>query len=218
MITAREEILESIRRALGREGALEPSIASALSRRLKDCPPHVQPVLAGQLTECFVAKLETVNASVDRVEAPGNIAQAVEAYLSEHELAECFAAGSGDALREVVWPGHLTLEHRAATRNDRIALSEAFLGVAETGSLVFVSSVRSPTTLNFLPEHHIAVVRVTRLVRHLEDAWRLLRQELATVPRTVNFITGPSKTADVEQTIEYGAHGPRRLHVIVVAT
>ncbi len=55
-----------------------------------------------------------------------------------------------------------------------------------------------------------------QIVRHLEDLWAQLRARLDGMPRAVSLITGPSKTADVEQTMQYGAHGPRRLHVILV--
>ena len=78
------------------------------------------------------------------------------------------------------------------------------------------SGPEHPTTLNFLPEDHVVVLRESRIVPHLEDAWAMLRKERATMPRTVNLICGPSKTSDVELVILEGAHGPRRLHVVVV--
>ena len=81
---------------------------------------------------------------------------------------------------------------------------------------MLLSGPEHPTTLNFLPEDHVVVLRESRIVPHLEDAWALLRKERATMPRTVNLICGPSKTGDVELVILEGAHGPRRLHVVVV--
>ena len=81
--------------------------------------------------------------------------------------------------------------------------------------MVLLSGPDSPTSLNFLPDYHVVLVRAPQLVRHIEDVWQRLR-ERGDVPRTVNFITGPSKTADVEQTLQLGAHGPRSLHVIYV--
>jgi len=54
------------------------------------------------------------------------------------------------------------------------------------------------------------------LVKHIEDVWARLRECCSDWPRTVNIITGPSRTADIEQTIQLGAHGPRRLHVLLV--
>jgi L-lactate utilization protein LutC len=89
--------------------------------------------------------------------------------------------------------------------------------VAETGSLVLLSSPQTPTRLNFLPDHFLCVLQAERVVPYLEDAWQLIRTEHGTMPRTVNLVTGPSRTADIEQTLQLGAHGPRRLHVLLWA-
>ncbi len=95
-------------------------------------------------------------------------------------------------------------------------MTAAFAGIAETGTLVLLSDAQSPTTLNFLPDVHVVVLRREQIVRRIEDVWQRLRDEVAGMPRTVNFITGPSRTADIEQTIQLGAHGPRSLHVILI--
>ena len=95
-------------------------------------------------------------------------------------------------------------------------MMRSFAAIAETGTLVLLSGAHSPTTLNFLPDVHIVIVRRQQIVTHIEDVWRRTRSELEEMPRTVNLITGPSRTADIEQTIQLGAHGPRSLHVIVV--
>jgi L-lactate dehydrogenase complex protein LldG len=78
------------------------------------------------------------------------------------------------------------------------------------------SSAENPPSHNFLPDDHIVVLHQQRIVRWTEDVWALLRKEDAFPPRAVNFITGPSKTGDIEQTIQYGAHGPRRLHILII--
>ena len=88
----------------------------------------------------------------------------------------------------------------------------AFAGIAETGTLVMVSSKQSPVNHHFLPEFNIAILRQSKLVDTMESLWPLIGEH----PRTINLITGPSKTADIEQTIVYGAHGPRTLHIILV--
>ena len=80
------------------------------------------------------------------------------------------------------------------------------------------SGPAGPTTLNFLPETHVVVLRADQVVGPYEEAWDLLRSArgAAGLPRTVNFVTGPSRTADIEQTIQMGAHGPRRLCILLV--
>jgi L-lactate dehydrogenase complex protein LldG len=59
-------------------------------------------------------------------------------------------------------------------------------------------------------------VRAARIVRGMEDAWQLLRDEVGRMPRAVNFVSGPSRTADIEQTLVLGAHGPYRVHIVLV--
>jgi L-lactate dehydrogenase complex protein LldG len=94
--------------------------------------------------------------------------------------------------------------------------------VAETGTLMLHSGPESPTRNNFLPDTHIAVLRASQVVASYEDGFDNLRRKFAKaaggffLPRTINFITGPSRTADIEQKLELGAHGPRRLHIILI--
>ena len=91
--------------------------------------------------------------------------------------------------------------------------------MAETGTLMLISGPQTPTTLNFLPDTHIVVLRAEQVVATYEDGWDLLRagrEAPEGLPRAVNFITGPSRTGDIEQRIELGAHGPRRLHIVLV--
>ena len=74
----------------------------------------------------------------------------------------------------------------------------------------------TPAALSLLPETHIALVRLSRIVAAMEDAWQLARDELGRLPRAVNFVSGPSRTGDIEQTIVLGAHGPYRVHLVVI--
>jgi len=79
-----------------------------------------------------------------------------------------------------------------------------------------LSGPQSPATTSLLTETHIAIVSASRIVRGMEEAWRLVRTEYGKLPRAVNFISGPSRTADIEQTVTLGAHGPYRVHIIIV--
>jgi L-lactate dehydrogenase complex protein LldG len=80
---------------------------------------------------------------------------------------------------------------------------------------MLISAAETSTTLNFLPDTHIVVVSTDQVVATYEDGWDRLRAH-GGMPRTINFITGPSRTGDIEQRIELGAHGPRQLHIILI--
>jgi L-lactate dehydrogenase complex protein LldG len=97
-------------------------------------------------------------------------------------------------------------------------LSRAVAAVAETGTLVLTSGPANPVTLNFLPETHIVVLAAEDIVGPYEAAFDRVRAAWGQgiMPRTVNLVSGPSRTADVGGRLVTGAHGPRRLCVIIV--
>ena len=105
---------------------------------------------------------------------------------------------------------------REAGESDLVGITGAFCAIAETGTLMTVTGPRTPATASLLPETHIALVAASRIVRGMEEAWQLARTELGKLPRAVSFISGPSRTADIEQTVTLGAHGPYRVHIILV--
>ena len=109
----------------------------------------------------------------------------------------------------------LRIRRGRAEAGDAVSLTPCFAAIAETGTLMLISGAATPTTLNFLPDTHIVLVHADQVVAAYEDGWDRLRSAGA-MPRAVNFITGPSRTGDIEQRIELGAHGPRRLHIILV--
>ena len=109
----------------------------------------------------------------------------------------------------------LKIRRGRAGAEDAVSLTPCFAAIAETGTLMLVSGAETPTTLNFLPDTHIVVVRGDQIVATYEDGWDRLRVR-GGLPRAINFITGPSRTGDIEQRIELGAHGPRRLHIVIV--
>lgn len=178
--------------------------------------PPPRPAVAGDLVEAFAQRLAAVAGQSSLLPGIAVLGPAVADYLTRHELGNEIVVAPHPLLDRVAWPAHLVVHCRAAAGTDRVALTVAFAGVAETGSLVMVSGAETPTTLNFLPEHCLVVLDRARLVANLEDAWMLLRGLGAFPPRAVNLVTGPSRTADVEQTIQLGAHGPRRLQVYLV--
>jgi L-lactate dehydrogenase complex protein LldG len=117
------------------------------------------------------------------------------------------------------WAGAgLGVEARPSHGDDKLGITGAFCALAENGTLMLLSGEDTHATTSLLPENHVAIVPASRIVRTMEDAWDLLRGERSGLPRQVNFISGPSRTADIEMTLVLGAHGPFRVHVIVVGS
>ena len=214
MSAARERILGAVRRSLRRAGPLPESVRAGLERRLAAPIPNLKPALAEDPVSLFVRKANAVNTRTSMVPTVAGVSEVVVRHIEDNGLGDAIVVAPG--LEGVQWSNRLVVEARAARGSDQLSVTGAFAGIAETGSVILLSGPESPTTLNFLPEDHIVVLRESRIVPHPEDAWALLREERGTMPRTVNVICGPSKTGDIELKILEGAHGPRRFHVIVV--
>ena len=212
----RSRVLDAVRAAVRRDPAETTSGREAIEARIAAHEVHVRPVVEGDLVARFADKVELVAATIASVDGTDGVSKAVSSYLDEHDLPKDIVVTTDPLVARVRWSNELAVARRAAQPEDRVSVTGAFAGVAETGTLVFVSDRATPTTLNFMPENHVAVLARDRLVAHLEDVWARLRAERAEPPRTVNFITGPSRTGDIELQLELGAHGPRRLHVLLV--
>jgi L-lactate dehydrogenase complex protein LldG len=216
MSDARQRMLGNIRAALNRSGPLPQSVADTLNARLNKPKPNIKPAFDGDPVEKFIEKLQGVSGKVTRAAGMDEVSKAVAEHLQAQDLPFDIVVAPDPDLEEIPWSNRFGIERRAAVGDDRVSVTGAFAGIAETGTLVLLSGPESPTTLNFLPDDHIIVLKAERIVPHMEDVWLKLRKERKEMPRTLNLITGPSKTADVEQTIQEGAHGPRRLHVILI--
>jgi len=224
MSAARERILADIRNSLGR-GRLDPDREAELrarvaSRRRNPLPARATALDARGRVELFIAMAEEVQATVARINSPEGVPEEVAHYLTAENLAAELVMAPDPGLDAIPWHSWplLRIRRGRAQSEDGVSLTGCHAAIAETGTLMVVSGPRTPTTLNFLPETQIVVVRRDQVVATYEDGWDLLRAGACSraLPRTVNFITGPSRTADIEQHIELGAHGPRRLHIVLI--
>lgn len=213
MSDSRTAILARISRTLAHEAAADaPEIVQRIEARARG----PQPQWPQSPRERFVEKLEKAVGTWAEVASKENIVQAVTDYLAAQSLPQRLCITPHPLLDGVLWPEGFQTERRRAQGDDRVSLAVAFCAIAETGSLVLLAGPDSPTTLNFLPDDFLCVLPENRIVPRMEDAWALLREERGAMPRATNIVTGPSRTADVEQTIQLGAHGPRRLHVLLL--
>jgi len=167
----------------------------------------------------FKAQAEGVQATVEVVANAKDVPEAVARYLRERNLPATARIGADPVLVAMPWEDTaIEVAHGKSEGRDLNAVSRAVAGVAETGTLVLHSGGDNPTTLNFLPDNHIVVLKAGEIVGDYESVWSKLRMTFGKgeLPRTVNFITGPSRSADIEQKLQLGAHGPRNLHIVIV--
>ena len=221
-MSAREDILSNIRRSLGVNGREAPRV-SAVQERLRTAPRGVMPargqVSGAERLALFRAEAERVAASVAEVAQAQDIVSEAARYLRENNLPATLRMGADARLADLDWSETaIEVTHGASAGDDLNGLSHAFGAIAETGTLAMTSGPGNPTTLNFLTDNHIVVLREADLVGDAESLWDRLRAAYgkAVAPRTLNLITGPSRSGDIEQQIVLGAHGPRRLHIIIL--
>lgn len=214
--TARERILGRVRRAI-RAGV--PPSAETEARAdayLQARSGGPRPADSGwDLLTRFRASAQALSSTVDQVSSMSEVPAAAATYLRAQGLPQ--QAVCWPELAALPWSEHgLAVEARSARRDDLVGITGAFCAVADTGTLMLLSGAATAAVTSLLPETHVAVLPVTRIVAFMEDAWLLLRRERGQLPRAVNFVSGPSRTADIEQTVTLGAHGPYRVHVILV--
>lgn len=213
---SREKVLNRVRASLSRAGPASGREREQAEAYMREHLKGPQPVAEIDLVAAFEEQSRRLLATIDRISLIDELPQAVAAYLKKEGLpssAVCWPAYAG-----LNWiDSGLSVEARAPSRDlvqDLVGITGCFAAVAETGTLAMYSGKDSPASMNLLPETHIAVVPIGRIVPHMEDVFQLIRAERVVMPRALSFISGPSRTADIEQTIVLGAHGPYRVHLI----
>jgi L-lactate dehydrogenase complex protein LldG len=212
MNNAREDIFNRIKNKTMNNQSTKSSV---VEQRIAAHQRGPVPEFSESVTERFIAKVKNVAGTVKEINSIDELPSAVSEYLLSMSLEMKFVTAATE-LQQANWPDEYDIDFRVAISSDLTSITTAYAAVAETGSLVLISDKETPTTLNFLPDNFICVLKQKDIHASMEDIWDLLRKENKAVPRSLNFITGPSRTADVEQTIQLGAHGPRYLHIILV--
>jgi L-lactate dehydrogenase complex protein LldG len=195
----------------------------AVDDRLARAPKGIVPA-RGQLPAeeriaLFTAMATKVLATVERVADASAIPTAVAGFLRQHNLPAALRMGDDPLLAKQAWSRTpIEVKRGPSDGTDAVGVSHGFAGVAESGTIVLASGPDNPTTINFLPETHIVVLEADDIAGDYEAVWEKLRARYGRgmLPRTVNWVTGPSRSGDIEQTILIGAHGPRRLHIVIV--
>jgi L-lactate dehydrogenase complex protein LldG len=217
---AKERILSRIRDALGRQVPASDDQRQAAQAYLDRHPSGPLPAVdAAERLSRFEQQSAKLSATTERIAHRSELPSAVATYIDFNGLTR--RAIAWPAFSDLDWASAgLEVEHRPPVRDepqpDLIGITGCFAAIAETGTLAMTSGPDTPAAMTLLPETHIAVVPVSRLVSHMEEVFSLLRAELGQPPRALNFISGPSRTADIEQTLVLGAHGPYRVHIILL--
>ncbi len=220
-MSARDAMLARIRAKVAKEP--EEARRAVVDQRLAQHPRNLIPERGigdeAHRVRVFTEMMEAVGGSVEILHDIDDVPQAVADYLHNSNLPAHVRRGADPVIARLPWHrgGALEVVEGRAEDTDRASVTRAFAGVAESGTILQVSGADNPTTLNFLPEVHIVVLEASAIFASYEEAWSKLRQAYGegVMPRTVNMISGPSRTGDIEQTIVRPAHGPKNMHVII---
>jgi L-lactate dehydrogenase complex protein LldG len=221
-VSTRDTVFATIRRSLGvtaDDAARCATVAERLAAHTRGVIPQRGQVSADARVALFCKMIEAASATTQTLATPEAIPGAVSAYLAAQNLPLAVRRGSDPMLAALPWQDAPSLSVSTGPSDGKqlAAISCAFGAAAESGTLVLVSGADNPTTLNFLPDVHFVVLHAADIDGDYESVWARLRGRFGDAwPRTVNWISGPSRSADIEQTIILGAHGPRRLHVFIV--
>jgi L-lactate dehydrogenase complex protein LldG len=218
----RETIIAKIRMRLGTydSAGRRATVARRLAEPAQPLVPERAKKQADERRVQLRTFLEGQSAIFVEVAGAADVPAAIAGFLRSTNLPLRVRVGDDAYLRSLDWQREPALERMSgpAQGDDEVGLSHAAAAVAETGTLVMASGPDNPVTLNFLPETHIVVLAAKDVVGDYEAAWAKLRAHYGrgVLPRTVNMITGPSRSGDIEQIIALGVHGPIAVELVVL--
>lgn len=206
---ARAQILVRIRAGL----------ASIQSRPVAPTIPSSEAVDRGALIARFRQHAHEAAATTERIPVYADLPSSVARYLHGQGLpAQALVVDDIRALGAFdEQPDELAVIDRSIQPDGDTVVTGCFAGLADAGAIVIVSAAGYPVAMNFLAETHIAVVPACRIFADHDDLWRCFDEEFGDIrPRMMNWIVGPSRTADLGVPSKLGAHGPARVHILIV--
>lgn len=236
-MASKEEMLSRVRTALGRAGGRAPT----------PLPAYVPaaPAIDGDMVEAFCGRAEALGARVVSVGSADEIREYVSGLIIEGEHVRVGVSDGGSLGRcglgeHLSARGHSVLrtlkefaEGRGEADDDlmesykrelitvKIGVTSADYAIADTGTLVLISGGEQHRLLSLVPPVHVCLLDASRVVANLDDLLAVAYKEhysKKTPPLAMTFITGPSRTADIELSLTLGVHGPRELHVLIFDT
>ncbi len=211
----RERILKKIRALQHRPDSYKAQEQDGAHQYMAEHPAGPMPKTSATLVDDFITQALRLLCTLDRVDSLHRVPQAIAGYLAQQQLSTHLSVWP--SLAHLPWdPSGLSVRFGAPEHTDLVGVSGVLCAIAETGTLALASGPDTPASTHLLPETHIAVLHEDQIVQTMEQAFARVRTTLGHMPRALNLVSGPSRTADIEQTIVLGAHGPYRVHVIVV--
>jgi L-lactate utilization protein LutC len=198
-MTARDAILAAVR----------------AGRRSEPASSYAMPAWTGDAVVQFTARAQAAAADVHQIAQMDDAPEAIWSILAGKNAARRVHIPQNSPANDLPWhrASGLTVTSDRPSGSDS-AVSLADYAIAETGTLVFSSGEKSASSWHFLPGLEFVLIRRDLIVPRLENVIEALTRNSG-MPATVNLVTGPSRTADIEQTIERGAHGPRELCILI---
>lgn len=175
-----------------------------------------------KLEDLFTEQAESVQAAVSRASGWDEVVRYAVDLTRRQQGTSLAAVGLEQANLEVLAKlcseaaiELLTPPLRPHLAEIHTALTAADYGIAETGTLVLDSSSEDLRIATMLSETHVAVLPANRIVADAMDLEPILAEQQQASPRYLAFITGASRTADIERVLAIGVHGPKQLHILI---
>lgn len=201
-------------KTLGSQPPLSPE--DLMKRRPQISSMVETPNSARERLSTFIERAQKSLASTDIINTWDEMDQAIKRYCQSKDIPATHIMASPEMANRMK-NSNLTLTQWQSHCEAKIGISKADSGIIETGSLLITSKANNPISLCFLAEHHIVLLEEKHLLGTLTEGLTMVQAAYPKTPRNINFITGPSRTGDIEATFAMGVHGPASLHIIILA-
>lgn len=220
--TAKAHILAQIRQNLKIEGDQADRL-QRVKQRLQQHPrntvPSRVPEQAKQQMSVFQEFCAENAMTIAEITSLDQVPQAVQDFLISHNQPAQIKATDEAFLQEIDWQQQplLTVSHGACTKSDKTTISGCLAAIAETGTIMVHSGSDFPMGAAFFPDNHIVVIKESQITGWYEQAWDQIREDYPDLlPRQVTLVSGPSRTGDIEHKVQLGAHGPKKMHILLL--
>lgn len=225
MRNSREEILHRIRIELKDVSSENPNYRRNFLTEAEEIQTTTKELQSDLRTQ-FISEIENVNTNVLEAKNEAEIKDKLLKIIEDKKL-KTFSIWESGYLKKMNIKEKLkesglkviTAKNKNRIANSDIGITEVDYAIADTGTLVLLANKNQPRSVSLLPPIHLAIVRQENLVRNIKDLFIILKSKLENVEditTCITFVTGPSRTADIELNLTLGVHGPKELYVVII--